>query len=182
MLSLSLWSLVAVLRSVEVTAFGARVSPHLPARGLAVYTWVVVALNALVWLRAVVPATFAERPTAVLDGTGLTTNPVYVQDLAVWLPLAAAAGVWAWRRLSWGYLALGAVLVFWVVESVGVAVDQWLGAAADPSSAVASSAGSVLFAVSAVVGLVPLALHLRALDRPAPSVSARYGSAVPSAG
>ena len=28
-----------------------------------------------------------------MKGTGLLTNPVYVQDLAIWLPLLTAAAV-----------------------------------------------------------------------------------------
>lgn len=47
---------------------------------------------------------------AVLDGTGLVTNPVYVQDLAIWLPLLATAAVACWRRDRWGLLITAAML------------------------------------------------------------------------
>lgn len=33
----------------------------------------------------------AAQSAAFLEGTGLTTNPIYVQDLAVWLPMLAVA-------------------------------------------------------------------------------------------
>lgn len=35
----------------------------------------------------------AAAPTFFVDGTGLTTNPIYVQDLAVWLPALAIVAV-----------------------------------------------------------------------------------------
>jgi hypothetical protein len=91
-----------------------------------------------------------------LRGTGLTTNVVYVQDLALWLPLMAVAAAWLWRRRPWGYLIVGAGLVMWVIESASIAVDQWYGHAADPGSPVASAALIPAFAVLAVAGLIPI--------------------------
>jgi hypothetical protein len=99
----------------------------------------------------------------LLDGTGLTTNPIYAQDLAVWLPLAALAAWWLWHRRPWGFVAAGGMLVLWVLEAVTVATDQWLGGRADPASVVASTAMTAPFAVLAVVGLVPTILLLRHL-------------------
>jgi hypothetical protein len=165
MLSLAVWSLVAVLRRVDLGGLRARFDPALPVRAIAWYVWVIVGLNTLVWLRTIVPALTAAEPSSFLDGTGLTTNPVYVQDLAFWLPLAAVAAGWLYRRHAWGYPVVGAVLVLWVIEGVGVAVDQWFGHAADPASSVASGVMVWVFAALAAVGLVPLAFYLRSLDR-----------------
>ncbi len=161
MLSLAVWSVVATLSRVDVDAFGALVSPRLPVRGLALYVWVVVGLNTLAWLRPILAATLDGDPQRALDGTGLTTNPVWVQDLAFWLPLAAVSALWLRRRRPWGYLLVGSLLTLWVLESLGIAVDQWMGHAADPSSSVASSTMAVVFAVLAGVGLVPLASFFR---------------------
>jgi len=46
---------------------------------------------------------------------------------------------------------------------VGVAVDQWMGGAADPSSTVASAAMTPAFAALALIGLVPLYFYMRSL-------------------
>ena len=46
-------------------------------------------------------------------------------------------------------------LLFWVVESLGIAVDQWWGHHADPSSTWASSGVVPIFVVLALVGLMP---------------------------
>jgi hypothetical protein len=41
---------------------------------------------------------------------------------------------WLWRRRPWGYLVvIGAALVMLVLESTGIAADQWYGHAADPA-------------------------------------------------
>lgn len=52
----------------------------------------------------------------------------------------------------------------WVIESVGVAVDQWMGSAADPASTVASAAMTPVFAVLALVGLIPVYFYFRHLN------------------
>lgn len=161
MLGLSVWSIVWLLRGRMVAAVAARVDDWMPVRLIAAYVWLITGVNALIWLRAIVPALLSTDPTSVLAGTGLTTNPVFVQDLALWLPLAAAAGVWLWRRHPMGYLISGALLTLWVIESISVAVDQWFGDQGDPTSAVVSLSMVPAFAVMAVVGLVPLVVHLR---------------------
>jgi len=159
LLGLSLWSLVsALLDPLPLLAPDSR----LPARGIAAFILTVVALNALAWLRFVLPD-LGEDPPGFLDGTGLTTNPIYVQDLAVWLPALAIVAVLLWQRRPPGVFLAGAGLVFWLIEAIGVAVDQWFGHRADPASDVATLAGVALFVVLAAATLVPLVLWLRAV-------------------
>lgn len=162
-LSLALWSLVAVLASLDVRRFAALFAPATPVRALAVYVWAVVGLNAIAWVVPVLRAMGTDGPPAFLAGTGLATSPTYVQDLACWLPAMAAGAVWLWRRLPWGFVVVSAGLVLWVVESIGIAVDQWLGHAGDPASPAASASISPAFALLALVGLVPVVAMLRGL-------------------
>jgi hypothetical protein len=158
LLGLSFWSLVSALLDPRPPL----VADALPARGVAAFILLVVGLNALAWLRIVVPD-LDEDPPGFLAGTGLTTNPIHVQDLAFWLPAMAIVAVLLWQRRPAGVFLTGPGLVFWVIESVGVAVDQWFGHRAAPGSAVATSGGVVLFAVLAAATAVPLALWLRAV-------------------
>lgn len=160
MLSLSIATLICLLIKVEPSRIHTN---RLPVRALATYVWAIVLLNALAWLRTIVPAMFADDPTGFLKGTGIATSPSFVQDLAIWLPAMTVAGFWLWHRRPWGILLAGAGLVFWVMEAVGIAVDQWFGAQADPSSDVASMSAVPAFAAFALVGVVPLWFHLRAL-------------------
>jgi hypothetical protein len=171
MLALSAWSAGAVLRRADAAALGALFSPRAPARALAIYVWVIVALNATAWLARIIPAA-ASEPPAYLRGTGLATNVVYVQDLALWLPLLAVCAAWLWRRRPWGIFLAGAGLVMWVLESTSIAVDQWYGHAAAPASPVASSALVPAFGALAAVGLIPAGLLLRGLSGGVPGVTA----------
>jgi len=165
MLSLAIWSAAMVIRGIGVESFRERFSSRLPVRAIAVYALAIVGLNFLAWMRAVVPAVLSTSPPSFLDGTGMMTNPIYVQDLAFWLPLMTVAAIWLWRRNAWGFVIAGAMLVMYEIEAIGVAVDQWMGHAADPASTVASAAAVPMFAVIAVIGLIPLFFYFRNLGR-----------------
>jgi hypothetical protein len=168
MLGLALAALVTHGARLLAAATPDVVVPRGTARALAVYTWVVVLANAAAWLAAIVPALSRAESPAFLDGTGLTTNPVYVQDLAVWLPLAAVAAGWLWRGRPRGTVLVGGFLAMWVLESVSIAVDQWFGAQADPRSSVVSSALVVPFVALAAVSAVALLGLLRRLQPAGP--------------
>jgi len=163
MLALAAWSAGVLLWQTDVAGLGQSFTGRAPARGVAIYVWVIVTLNALVWLRGIVPALTGDGQAAFLRGTGLPTNPVYVQDLALWLPLIAVAAAWLWRRRAWGYVVIGATLVMWIMESAGLAVDQWYGHAADPASPVASAALTPALGLLALIGLIPVYYMFRSL-------------------
>ena len=171
MLALGAWAAGAVLRQADVARLGALFSRRTPVKGIAVYMWVIVALNATVWLARIIPAVAGGGEPAYLRGTSMTTNVVYVQDLALWLPLLAVAAAWLWRHRPWGYLLAGVGLVMWVLESTSIAVDQWCAHAAAPASPVASGALVPAFAVLAVVGLIPAALLLHGLSGGVPGAT-----------
>jgi hypothetical protein len=179
MLSLSVWSIGTLAGQADVRALAMRFSPRVPIRGIAAYVWVVVALNTAGWLTRIGPAIAHAGAPGYLRGTGLTTNVVYVQDLAWWLPLMALAAAWPWRRQPRGYLIVSAGLVMWVIESISIAVDQWYGHAADPASAVASAALVPAFAGIALIGLVPIYYLLRDFGHGQPATIS--GCAVPFA-
>src|SRR5215472_1205036 len=163
MLALAAWSAGVLLWQTDVAGLGRRFTDGAPTRGVAVYVWVIVTLNALAWLSRIVPALMAGGQAAFLRGTGLPTHPVYVQDLALWLPLIAVAASWLWRRRAWGYVVIGATLIMFILESAGIAVDQWYGHAADPASPVASAALTPAFGLLALIGLVPTYYLFRGL-------------------
>jgi len=168
--------------ALSSTAFGlglqlmharpAAVEERLPmpaARIVGGYILAIVVLNTLVWLRTIVPAMVADDPTSFLAGTGIATNPVFVQDLVFWLPGAAVIGWLSWTRRPYGALLAGSYLVFGLLESIGVAVDQWLGYSADPTTPHATMGAVYLFAVMAVIGVVALVYYARS-SRPASAI------------
>jgi hypothetical protein len=154
-LSSSAFALGVSLARADGTAVALHL-PRVPARVLGGYIWTIVVLNALAWLRTIVPAMVATDPTSFLEGTGIATNPIYVQDLVFWLPSATLIGWLVWTRRPWGALLAGSYLVYGLLESIGVATDQWFGSSADPTSEVATMGAVVIFAVLAVFGTCAL--------------------------
>ena len=177
-LGLCLWSLVTLLLRTSLDAFVGRVSPRMPARRLAAVAAALVLANGYAWLSQIVPATVGDVPGSLLKDTGLLTNPVFVQDLAVWLPLLAAAAAATWNRRPWGLLVVGAMLGMFVLESVSIATDQWFGARAAPLSESASLSAVPAFAALAVITALPLAWFCRFLIEDAPAPGARDGAVV----
>lgn len=157
LLGLAFWTLASALID-PLPRVGAGL--HLPARAIAGFILTIAGLNVLAWLRFVVPD-LTEYPPGFLEGTGLTTNPIYVQDLALWIPALCIVAVLLWQRRPVGVFLAGAALVFWLLEAIGVAVDQWFGHRAAPDSSVATAGGVVLFVVVALATAVPLALWWR---------------------
>lgn len=136
-LGLSIWSAIVLLHGLDVRAVAAGFLPGARLRAVAILIWVIVVGNTLVWLRGLVPG-LVQDPPAFLEGTGLTTLPTYVQDFAFWLPLFALTGWWLWRGRDWGLLLAPVVMTYFVLEGIGVAVDQTWGRLADTTSTVVS--------------------------------------------
>ncbi len=128
------------------------------------YVWAVVVLNSVAWLSNILPSVLSDRPESIIDGLGVATNPIYVQDLGFWLPAAAVIGWWLWFGRSLGIVLAGGLLIFWVLESFSIAVDQALGVAADPSSPVVSITLIPGFIVLGAVQALVLVLHVRAVQ------------------
>jgi hypothetical protein len=163
MLGLSVFTLFELGREVDVAAFE-RCRPALGrARAVATFIGAIAVANTLVWLGGILPALGHADDPPFLEGTGLTTNPTYVQDLSLWLPLAGLAAVQLWRRRPWGVVLAGGLLSMWVLEGVSVAVDQWFGSRADPHSPVVSSTMVVPFLVLAGVTLAVLIVLLNGI-------------------
>jgi hypothetical protein len=91
--------------------------------------------------------------------------------VSLWIPLIAVAAAWLWQGRAWGFLVIGGTLVMWILESVGIAVDQWYGHAADPASPATSAALTPAFAMLALIGLVPVYLLFRSMRSGTPGHS-----------
>jgi hypothetical protein len=158
--SMSLFAGWALIRAVDPERLLESLRPP-PWRTMAVFTWALVGLNTLAWLRVVAPATLAEIPGSFLEGTGVATNAIYIQDLAFWLPWMALAGWWLWRRLPIGAWLTGSWIAFGILEGIGIAVDQWFGHQADPLSPVASLEAIPIALGVALVNAIGLSFYLR---------------------
>lgn len=162
-LSLAVASLVALLRCLPADELPARLSARLPVRAIGGYLVAIGVAFAALWSMDVLPALASGDVPRSLHGTSLPTNAVQVLDFGFTLPLCIAAGLWLMRRRPWGILLSGMLLVFFTLESVSVAVDQWFGHHADSLQSLDAVS---IFVVLAVVGAVPMLAFLRAVDAP----------------
>ena len=151
MLGLAGWATGAVVHAVDLDAVTARLG-RVP-RAVPAVLGVVATLNALAWLARALPITWTGEPPAAVTGSGLDTSPVLVQDLALWLPLALVVSVLAWRGSRWGSLLSSSLLLFYAVEALGVASDQWWGVRADDSRPAVAALGAVPGALGVAVAL-----------------------------
>jgi hypothetical protein len=158
--SLAVFSVVALLRTADIRGLSERLQP-LPFRGLAAYIWTVVVLNVLAWMRTIGPALMERDMSPLVEGSGVATNPIYIQDLGFWLPLMAVTAWWLWRRRAWAIFVSGGWLFYGVLESAGVAVDQWFGHQADPTSPLATVGAIWLMSSMALIGIVPVYFYFR---------------------
>lgn len=160
--SLALWSLVALLTRIDPISLRAHFAPKTPIRIAALYLLLTTCLFDIIWLADIVPATISGATPASLLATRMLTNPIQVLDLAVSLPIIVLGSIWLLRRRAWGYVIVGLFLVYGVIESASVAVDQLFGHLSYPAQ---SDMMTPIFAVLTVIGLVPAILYLRSLRK-----------------
>lgn len=175
MLGLAFWSVITFLRAVDVASLREHFASGTRVRIFAGYLALVNIPFVLLWLKDVVPAMLNNVAPASLKGTGLISNPVQATDFAFTFSLIALAVIWLWQRQSWGYLLGGAFLVYGVLEAISVGTDQFFGHMHDSTQ---SAAAVPIFAILAVVGLVPAVLYLRDL-RGAPERTEVNGTDLP---
>ena len=169
MLGTGFWGIVALLATLGADRFTGPAGPRMHVRLLA--GWMVLSCVAFyaLWLRNVVPALVASEAPALLEGSGMVTPTNYVLDMAFFLPFTILVAATLWRRTPWGVVVGGAMLVVLVLESIAIAVDQWVGAAADPSSPLASAAMTPMFGVVAAIGVLMIGLWYRGARAPEPA-------------
>lgn len=138
LLGLAGWAAAALLRRAPVPAPGWRSLP----RDIPLVLGATAALNALAWLARALPVTWTGTPPASVTESGLQTSPVLVQDLALWLPLALVVAVLAWRGRPWAVWLAPVLILFYAVEALGVAADQWWGYRADSSHPAVAAIGA----------------------------------------
>ena len=127
-LGLAVWSVVFLVRGTDLAAFDRCLSPRAPTRaGRRLCPGRRRPERGGVARRDRPDRIQRASPSRSWTATGLLTNPVYIQDLAIWLPLLAIAAVAAWRHRVWGQLDTAAMLTLFVLESLSISVDQCFG-------------------------------------------------------
>ena len=152
-LGTSFFALGGVMLSL-LEASTARRAGGFPANTAGYFLIAVGSLFALAWLGEIIPAIFWNVEPGAIARAGTPTNPVYVMDLAVILPLHVVTGAALLRGRPMGSRLAPVVLTFGVLMALSIAgmtvvmrihgEDAHLGVAAG-MTAVAMMSSAVLF-------------------------------------
>jgi hypothetical protein len=119
--SASLFGLIVVLTSFDVSMLPNRFSARLPRRGISLFLIVSGMILMLVWLvLSIVPALL--QGTAPLEAAFYTTFTTAVIDIAIVAPALIVAGVLLRRHAPIGYLLAPMLLVFTVTLGLNLMV------------------------------------------------------------
>ena len=154
LIGLGVYSLIGLLVSVDLAAFGKRVSSRMPVRFIAVVLGMTLLFVPL-WLGMMAQDIQAQqaRPTAT----------VFVLDLAFLIPVCTYAAIQIWRRRPLGYLLGGILLIKATASGLLLSLTTLRVWQLGHRLAV-EELGMYLFL--AVAGLVALVLYMRNVDGP----------------
>lgn len=160
LLSLSVFSLIALLTHLDVENLRSRFSVDTPIRSVSVYLVIVAALFFLAWMKDIIPAILGNSiPTTIVQAK-IPTNPVYVLDLGFLLPLFILSALWLLRRRAWGYLLAGQLLVLNSLLSLSIISSGLFQYANDRSTSLAIVP---MFGIITVVSVVLVIRYVRSL-------------------
>lgn len=108
--SASLFALIDLLFHFDLARLRQAISRTMPARAIAVFLALVGVLFLLAWLAQIISATLRGTVPESVRLAGTPSNGVFVQDLAVVIPLLVVSAVWLWQRRVWG-IVIGAILL-----------------------------------------------------------------------
>jgi hypothetical protein len=159
----ALFALVLALASIDAHVVAHRLRPRTPRRVMGMILaalalglggmWIIASLRFAVTSDIPAGSLLVETSTIVHLGIAL--------DLALLVPVYAAAAVLLWRRAAWGYLLAAVVLVSGVVHQIGYLVAMPFQAAVGVPGAVtfdpAEPVIAALFVLATAALLAPVA-------------------------
>jgi len=109
--ALSVGALAAVASGIDAIALQRRFDAAVPRRPVAVFLSLIALMLAIVELGEIIAFLTSGTIPQIITRSGGITNFVYVLDLGVIVPLALLAVIWLWRRLPWGDILAGFLLI-----------------------------------------------------------------------
>ena len=159
----ALWSLVLLLTELDVTAVASRFGPPTRARAIAgVLGLLSVALGGLWVYWAMDNAVTGEVPPgSELVETALLVHLGMAMDLALLVPLYAAAAVLLWRRAPWGYVLAVLAVLPGILHQLTYLVAMPFQVAADVPGAVSTDPAEPVIVLLYLIAATLLMLDAR---------------------
>ncbi len=157
-LGLAVWSLVLALPAIDLAGASRALDGRIRRRASAVALIAVAALFGMLWLGQIAGTATTGVLPPDLTRAGLSTNPVYALDLALFLPLCVVSAIGLLRRSPLAGFAFP-MLIWLFLTSVGVFAGFVILARGGAEFAVAPAAivavvGAVTGALAALAALV----------------------------
>ncbi|MBX0330536.1 hypothetical protein K2Z83_23040 [Oscillochloris sp. ZM17-4] len=151
--SASLFAVVLIYASIDLSALQAHFLPSLPRRGPALFMFASGLVTLLIWLAPLLSALFQGQPPELLGSS--TTMVTDALDLGIITPATIIAGVLILRRAPLGYLIACSLLVLEMLLAPMIAaqtISQMIaGVTFSTGQIVGPIAGFSLLALAAVV-------------------------------
>jgi hypothetical protein len=150
--SLSLYSFMGSILSLDIKAVKASVADRASVRAIALFMIFIGALLGLMWLSTIVSSLVAgQRPTMLET---YTTLVIQALDLGIIMPLAIIGGLLLWKKEPWGYVIASIVLIKGI--TLGTAILSMI--LFMYMSGIEVAVGQALFFVVIVLGSLYLAM------------------------
>lgn len=149
--SLSVAALIALATGLDLAALKrsfTATTPRGPVVGFLIFIAVMLVVPEL---GQIIPALANGTVPDLIARSNGAGNFIYVLDLGVITPLTLLAAAWLWRRLSWGYLLAGFMMIKAVTMGLALLSMTWFSLAAGQPLELGLT---IIYAAIAVFGLV----------------------------
>lgn len=123
--SLSVFALVAAATGIDVAELHRRFDTAVPRKPVAGFLILIALMLAMGELGEIIPFLTTGAVPEIIRRSGGSTCFVYVLDLGMIVPLALLSAIWLWRRLPWGYVLAGSILIKGATMGLALLSMDW---------------------------------------------------------
>jgi len=119
-LGLAFYSILFFISSMKRSELKEYRNAHAGKKLISIFFISIALLFYALWLTEIIPAVEAGIVPPNLADAGLTTNPVHVIDLAIFLPGVFVTGIMLWRNKYIGLVLTPVILTFFVLMNITI--------------------------------------------------------------
>jgi hypothetical protein len=149
--TLSIFSLIFGLISVDVEAIGWKFRNGVPAKWISAYMLLLALGLTSVYFVQIYRFLAEEIMPSIIIMTGHPTSVVFAMDLSLLVPPLVLGAIWSWKRRDWGFILVGILLSKCTVYPLALAMGSYLAAQAGIPGVSSQIAFWIALSVSALI-------------------------------
>ncbi|MCU7547668.1 hypothetical protein OCK74_01020 [Chitinophagaceae bacterium LB-8] len=126
--TLSIFTLIFGLLSIDVEAIGWKFKNGVPAKWISGYMFLLAFGLLSVYTTQIYQFISADIVPSIIIMTGHPTSIVFALDLSLLVPPLILGGIWLWKRLDWGFILAGILLSKGAVYPLSLALGAHFAA------------------------------------------------------